>query len=30
VIIQNVRSVGVNNPSFSRTTKKPLTLRIQD
>ena len=30
VIIQNVRSVGVNNPSFSRTTLKPLTLRIQD
>ena len=30
VSISNVTSVAVNNRSFSRTTKRPLSLRIQD
>lgn len=30
VTIQNVRSVAINNRGFSRTTKRPLSLRIQD
>ena len=30
VIITNVRSVGAKNASFSRTSKKPLALKIQD
>jgi hypothetical protein len=30
VVFTNVRSVGVSNASFSRTTKKALALKIQD